>query len=735
MPPTAALLAIGFGNLAMLGWLGAAAAPILIHLLSRRKYRRTSWAAMEYLLAAIRQSSRRLRLEQWLLLAVRTLLVVLVVSAVAEPFFERSPLSLLTGQRTHRVLVMDVSYSMGYKPTDKTRFDQAKEIASRIVEESPQGDGFTLVLMAAPPRVVVGTPALHPGDFLREIEGLHPLGTSADLPATLSRVEEVLLAARREQPRLTAERVYFLTDLGRAGWMPEFRDAAAMTAFRQRTERLAQSAGLVVIDVGQTGAENLAVTGLRVEEPFATIGRAVTVEAELKLFGRQPRLRQPVELWADGRLVKKESVDVTPGGQATATFHHSFESPGDHTLEVRADGDALDVDNHRYAVLDVKPFLRVLCIDGRPSGGTFQGAADYLAFALEPRPAATGRAPVHAEVAPESALLERDLRAYDCVFACDVAQFTSGEAQVLDAYLKSGGGLVFFLGPRVQADRYNRELGGEGPSGVRLLPARLGSVVSQSPAGLDSLGYRHEIVEAFRNRERTGLLTAPVYSYVRLTLGERSKAKIALASATGDPMIVEEPIHKGRVVLVATSADATWTAMPLLPSYLPLVQEILSFAVAGQGQQRNLEVGQPLGATLAASAAGAAITLRGPDGRGRELRPRTEGDQTFWTFSDTLASGLYTAEYSAPAAGRESYAVNVDTRLESDLTKLSPEELREEVWSGIPFVHQTTWENVDQQPAARLTQASPMPVGLLYAALVLLFVETVIAWRFGHHQR
>ena len=39
MPHIPFLLAFGFGNLAMLGWLGAAAAPLLIHLWSRQQYR------------------------------------------------------------------------------------------------------------------------------------------------------------------------------------------------------------------------------------------------------------------------------------------------------------------------------------------------------------------------------------------------------------------------------------------------------------------------------------------------------------------------------------------------------------------------------------------------------------------------------------------------------------------------------------------------------------------------
>lgn len=715
----------------MFGWLAAAAAPVLIHLLSRRRFRRTSWAAMEYLLAAVRESRRRLRVEQWLLLAVRTLLIVLVVLAVAEPFLKRSALALAAGERTHRLLVIDASYSMGYKPEEKTRFERAKEAAAAIVETSAQGDGFTLVVMAAPPRVAVGTPVLDPGDFLREIDNLRLLHTSADLPATLARVEEVLAAARREQPRLGAAQVYFLTDLGRVGWVPEFRGAAAAAAFRQRTARIAEAAGLVVIDLGQAGAENVAVTSLRVAEPYATVGQSVTVEAELRSFG-QAGGRQPAELWADGRLVKRESVELAPGARATVAFSHRFDAPGDHTLEVRTEGDALDVDDRRFAALEVKQALRVLCVDGRPSGGTFEGAAGYLMRALEPRPEQSGRVRVRAEAAPESALVERDLRAYDCVFLCNVAQFTHGEARVLDEYLKAGGGLVFFLGDRVQADRYNREIGGEGPSGVRILPARLGPLVSEMQTRLDPLDYRHPIVAPFRARERAGLLTTPVFEYFRLVLPEQSGAKVALALAGGDPLIVEEPFHRGRVVLVATSADASWTPMPVLPSYVPVVQEVLAFAVAGQARQRNVEVGQALGGPLPAAAAEGVVAISSPDGRAAEVRARTEGGETFWTYSDTLLSGFYTAECGPPAPRRETYAVNVDTA-ESDLARLSPEELRETVWSGVPFVHQTAWDGVDRQPAAQGGRSGPLPQGLLHVALALLFVETVLAWRFGHH--
>lgn len=118
------LFAFGIANLPMLGWLAAAAVPILIHLWSRRKYREMSFAAMEYLLAAMRRQTRRLLMEQWLLLLLRTLLVVLVVLAVAEPYTQRAGFAFTPGGHVHRVLVFDGSYSMAYKPADKTLFDR-----------------------------------------------------------------------------------------------------------------------------------------------------------------------------------------------------------------------------------------------------------------------------------------------------------------------------------------------------------------------------------------------------------------------------------------------------------------------------------------------------------------------------------------------------------------------------------------------------------------------------------
>jgi hypothetical protein len=332
-----------------------------------------------------------------------------------------------------------------------------------------------------------------------------------------------------------------------------------------------------------------------------------------------------------------------------------------------------------------------------------------------------------------SDLLEYDLSPYDCVAMCNVAQFTSGEADVLSAYLRAGGSLVFFLGDQVMPDRYNREIGSEAKAASRLLPAELGAVVETREGRLDPLEYRHPILHAFRGTENAGLLTTPVDKHVRLAVLPDSRARVVLRLPGGDPLIVEQPVHRGRVVLVATSADASWTAMPLLPSYVPLVQEIVAFCLTDGIAECNTIVGQPLHGVLPSADAPNAVDLRTPDGQRREVRPTGSGNQREWSFPGTWQSGVYAVRPAASDAPEQLFAVNVDTA-ESDLAQLGLDRLRGEAWPDIPFEYKTTWQEPERPKTVVLGDGSGrLQLLLLIIALVFLLLETLLAWRFGYH--
>ena len=66
----------------------AAAGPILIHLLNRRRFKTVNWAAMDFLREAIERNRKILHLRDILLLALRMLAVLLFGLVLSRPFFK-----------------------------------------------------------------------------------------------------------------------------------------------------------------------------------------------------------------------------------------------------------------------------------------------------------------------------------------------------------------------------------------------------------------------------------------------------------------------------------------------------------------------------------------------------------------------------------------------------------------------------------------------------------------------
>ncbi len=219
--------------------------PIIIHLLNRTRFQVVTWAAMRFLLAAQRKNSRRMRLEQLLLLIVRCLMVLLLVLAMASvtPWAEAvwhaiNPRAAwrtaAAGHRTHKILVLDGSFSMGLKQGDSTCFEKARTLAAQIVRDSSGGDGFSVVLMASPPRRIVPEPSEDARKVGAEIDALRLTHGNADLAATLSTVESLVQASPGKYPD---REVYFLTDLQQSTWIARQPSALAATLQKIQARR------------------------------------------------------------------------------------------------------------------------------------------------------------------------------------------------------------------------------------------------------------------------------------------------------------------------------------------------------------------------------------------------------------------------------------------------------------------------------------------------------------------
>jgi hypothetical protein len=186
----------------------AAAVPIAIHLLNKRRHKTIPWAAMQFLLKATRESRGKKKLRQILILACRALALVALAFAAAKPVV--SGLVGWGGKVEVVVLLLDRSASMEAKPGDG--YDSRREIVLKKVRDTMRDLGSArLVLIDS----ASGTPQEVPSpDVLPELSATAPSDTAADLPALAAKAAEFL-----GETRGRAE-IWIATDLQASNWRP-----------------------------------------------------------------------------------------------------------------------------------------------------------------------------------------------------------------------------------------------------------------------------------------------------------------------------------------------------------------------------------------------------------------------------------------------------------------------------------------------------------------------------------
>ena len=712
----------------MLWGLAAGGVPILIHLLHRRRFQTVQWAAMRFLLAATKKQSRRLKLEQLLLLLIRTLIVLFVALAMSRPTAETLGEYFQSEGPRHRIVVIDATFSMGYAPNGRTRFDRAKDLARLIIGGSKQGDAINLARISdSVPRVIVRRPAYQAAPVIEEIDQLVLQDERVDASIVLKEIEE-LLGLASELPR---KEVYFITDLQSATWFPP--NSSESLQVRQELKKIADRAKIVWLDVGEPLAANLAVTGLRTEDRFVLSGRPVRTSATIKNFSSTAAAGQLIELVIDGRLADTKRIDLPAGQDAVVDFAPNF-SAGEHRLEVRLTPDALPVDDARRLAIPVRNELQVLLINGKPSGEPMGNSTDFLKLALAPElPNRAFASPIRPTVIREGELLGTDLSRFDCVFICNVALLIDREAEVLRSYLDAGGGVVFCLGDQVRPDNYNQVLHRDKQP---LLPAKLIERIGDPKKKevsfeFDAGDFSHPIVMPFQGNSGAGLELTKTFVYIKTQVDENRGAKVALRFNSGDPAIVDAPYGRGRVILITTSVDREWSTWAVWGhSLIPLMHETVNYAIAGRWKDRDVLVGQPLQCHVGLRTSDTSSTHQLPNGDIKTLQPSTDGRLV--VTEPTSISGFHQITLGPPANRTDWFAVNVDP-LESDLTALRVEDLRTEILPGVDFSYLTEWEEAsigDGEKVRTISTGTGFSRSLLVAALALLLVEQLMAWHF-----
>lgn len=733
------ILAFGFATPILLGGLVLAGIPLLIHLLHKRRYVEVEFAAMRFLIEATRKRARRTRIEQLILLVLRTLVLALLVLAMARPHFETGEGLLTADQPTHRIVVVDTSFSMQLAeeltelqpgPNSEsdagTRVERARDAVRRLVEDGRRGDAWNLVRISGrEPFGVINQAAFNSEAVLEEVAALSATDAAGDLAGAF----ETVLTMLKQAPEITRKEVVFVSDLQASMWAPE--SSTQKRRLRELARKIGESSVVSVVNAGSVGVRNLAVTSLELETGAAATDQPVSFQSAVRNFGESVLRGQVAELLVDGRLVDTKRVDLPPGIDVPINWLHTFRTGGEFRVEVHLQDDSLPVDNRRWLAVPVREELAVLLVDGTPSGRDRDSATYYVSRALNPATLEDSAGVfVRPRIIAEGELSSVSLATYDVVVLCNVGLLTEPEATVLETFVRSGGGLVILPGDRVNADSYNQRLFRDGAG---ILPARLGKfkVVENRDEVLtfDARGFEHPLVRAFRGNPGAGLESTMTQKYVSLAPSE--SATVGLWFSDGAPALVESATGTGRVILAATSADDRWGTWAIwAPSFVPIMNEMVLHSVSGRWRNRQLGVGEPILTSWPARVFDMPVAVRPPDGPAVSLALQDSGNVVAASFDQTDKAGMYELNLGSPFNRNELYAVNVELA-ESDLTPADWQTLQADLF---PDVDVRIWSSESPgfqsvRPELR-SGLSLLTRSLAWTVFVLLMIEPLLAWRF-----
>ena len=589
-------------------WSGLAAlgiaAPILIHLWSRNQKFETPWAAMELLKKALIARSQKIRTEDYLLLVLRCLTLFLIAVALLRPLFNASG-SFGVGSRSVGVVIgIDASYSMNHG--EHARFERAIGKAREILSTLGEGDPVSIVLMSKNPQVLFRRRGYDPGAFTTELDKLTTASShSLNLQRNLDQLQELV-----DELKTASQECYIITDAQMTDWQ------SMSDQTKSSLERLCKKSRVTLSPVSGSGVENLAITDFSYSAGSLQRDESARFAATVRNEGSGASEGAAVEFYADGKLKSRQEVERFEAGETrTVSFYTSFAAAGDIALTARLSKDDLLDDNQRHTVVAVQSSVRVLCIDGdfavstakMPRGGHFLVRALRLKHV-------DADAPVIVTHADAADLFREKLSDYDVVVMINVPDVSTDLSKRLHQFTAAGGGLLFFLGDKIDPEQYNQVLvDGEYP----VLPVRLVETIEHDDPGegwqIVANKSEHPLAQVVGRLPPDLTAEARFQKIVRAVPLKDSESILELGDGTLPLLVGNREGKGGRVLLFTSSADRTWNGLPDHPLFTILLQQSATM-LSSPAELGSSIVGDPATIALPGRRIGGKVNVTDPLG-------------------------------------------------------------------------------------------------------------------------
>lgn len=621
--------------------------PVIVHLIQRERREPIHFPSLMFISQVPYKSTRRRKIRNWFLFALRCLALLLLIGAFARPFVD-SEAGAVTGLDLARevVILVDRSYSMDYSD----RWDRAQDAARTAIDDLGPADRGTIVFFDES-AIAANQPT---SDHVR----LRAAVDSATTSAGATRFAPALKLAQSllDASDLPRREVVLISDFQRVGWDNE------------GGVRLPGGTELRTVPILDQDPVNATIAAVTFQRELVSGRERVISTARITRKGGTAAVTVPVTLSVDGTQIEERQVELEGNGAATVEFGPIALVDRGVRGMVRIGDDELSADNTFHFVLSPDQAIRVLIVEGGGNASSF-----HVQAALE-----TSERPAYrVETVPASQLRAANLENQSVVLFNDAAIPSGVIGQRLRDMVAAGAGVIVVVGERT----------GQGgwPDAADLVPGTpepLSDRTSQGGGTLGYIDYSHPAFELFRAPRSGDFTSARFYRYHGIRVGQDSLASVLARFDDGRPALVERAFGEGRVLVFGSGLDRYWNELPVQNVYVPFVHQLISHAAAyaepdpwfrvGQfvdvrasGRMQAADSSEIMSAQAAAEPSD--LVIRAPSG--------ARSNASASGLLQLVEQGVYEVRNSAgTAADTRFVAANLDVA-ESDLTPLDPQEL------------------------------------------------------------
>jgi len=671
--------------------------PVIFHLIRRTTRERVSFSSLMFLEASPPRLTRRSRLEHILLLLLRCAVLCLLALGFARPFIKRSvnPPPATTPSR-RIVLLVDMSASM----RRENLWAEARSRVQSILSKTSPADQLALFVFDRHVHPLLtfeqwdSTPANNRAAVAAgKLAESSPSWLATDLGGALVTAAEAL-ADTAGKPSLSLRQIVLVSDLQegcRLDGLQNYEWPKGVSILLEPLHPVyASNAGLqLVVSPEESRPNDGPTTRVRVNN-------ASTSKREQFKIG-----------WAlpDGRTFAGRPVDLyVPAGQSRTSLVPA--PPNGISLErIILQGDEDDFDNTVFVVPPEQARLTVLYC-GNESESDSRGALYFIKRAFQE----TRRQAVDVLVRPEKQpLLPAEIQQASLFIA--TAGISEERSRLVHEQVSAGKTLLLSLGNKETALTLARFLGMSQIATDEANPSR--------PAMLAEIDFKHPLFAPFADPRFSDFTKIHFWKYRRFDAATIPNARVLAKFDGGDPAVVEAPVGKGRVIILASGWGSEDSQLALSTKFVPLLYSMLEQSGTPPPLPAQLFVGDPLPLASLAGADHSALTIKNPD----SLNLKLSASET--NFTSTLTPGIYRLEEPP-----KRFAVNLDAS-ESRTVPLSVDELERRgvsISHRLPAIVQESQRPVRLQNAELESRQKLWRI-LLIAGLAMLLLETWLAGR------